>query len=63
MNTGNSFVLFASLFALAMVYLADGTSAQYPGNCEYQSNGKKLVCRDIIDSSDFQDITESTELM
>jgi len=62
MSMANSFVFFASLFAF-MVHLADGTSAQYPGNCEYQSNGKELVCEDIIDSSHFQDITESTELM
>ena len=59
---GNSFVLFAWLFAL-MVYLADGTSVQHPSNCEYQSSGKELVCKDIIDSSHFQDILESTELM
>jgi len=62
MNMRDSFVLFASLFAF-MVYLADGTSAQQPVNCEYQSNRKELVCEDIIDSSHFQDITESTELM
>ncbi|XP_020605209.1 uncharacterized protein LOC110044027 isoform X4 [Orbicella faveolata] len=63
MNMGNSFVLFASLFAFIMVYLADGTSAQHPVNCEYQSSGKELVCKDIIDSSHFQDITESTQLI
>lgn len=63
MNMGNSFVLFASLFAFIIVYLADGTNAQHPVNCEYQSSGKELVCKDIIDSSHFQDITESTQLM
>ena len=62
MAMGNNLVLFAWLFAL-MVYLADGTSAQHPVNCEYQSSGKELVCKDIIDSSHFRDITESTELM
>ena len=62
MNMANSFALLASLFAL-MVHLANGTSGQYPVNCDYQSNGKKLVCKDIIDSSHFQDIAESTELM
>lgn len=62
MIMGNSFVLFASLLAL-MVYVADGTSAQHSANCEYQSSGKELVCKDIIDSSHFQDISESTVLM
>lgn len=62
MIMGYSFVLFASLFVL-MVYLADGTSARHAANCEYQSSGKELVCKDIIDSSHFQDITESTVLI
>jgi len=61
---GNSFVFIAFLFALlAMVYFADGTSAPDPVNCKYQTGGKILICKDIIDSSHFQDITESTELM
>ena len=62
MTMASSFVPLASLFAL-MVHLADGTRGQYLVNCDYQSNGKELVCKDVIDSSHFQDISESTELM
>jgi len=43
MNMANNFALLASLFAL-MDHLADGTSGQYPVNCDYQSNGKKNLC-------------------
>lgn len=56
------YFVLASLLAV-MVYQTDGTVAQTPANCEYHSDGKKLVCEDIIDPSFVQDIAESTELM
>ena len=50
------------LFAFLVNY-TDGTGAQSPSNCEYHSDGKKLLCEDISDPSFLQDIAESTKLM
>lgn len=56
----------ACLYAvLAPHHIVDGTSTHQssPANCEYHSDGEKLVCEDIIDPSFLQDIAESTKLM
>lgn len=52
-----------AFLSAVMVYQTDGAVAQPPTNCEYHSDGKKLVCEDIIDPAFVQDIAESTELM
>ena len=52
------------LFAVLAHYIVDGTSTRSSSpNCEYHSDGEKLVCEDVIDPSFLQDIEQSTELM
>ena len=50
------------LFAL-LVCLTEGAYGQQLPNCEYQSEGKKIVCEEITDPSFVHNIAESTELM